>query len=106
MRPLAVSGQKRSSALPDLPTIAEAGVPGYVFNTWYGLLTRAGTPKAIIDRLNTAARETLTNPELAKKLSVAGLDPEPSSPQEFGKLVRSEIIKWRKVIKDAGITTR
>lgn len=106
VRPLAVSGQKRSSALPNLPTIAEAGVAGYVFNTWYGLLTRAGTPKARIDRLNAAARKTLTTPELAKKLAVAGLDPEPSSPEELGKLIRSEIAKWRKVIKDAGITTR
>lgn len=106
LRALAVSGAKRASALPDLPTIAEAGVPGYEFNTWYGLLTTAGTPKAVIDSLNAAARKALTTPELVSKLRTAGLDPQPNSPEEFGKLIRSEIEKWRKVIKDAGITTR
>jgi tripartite-type tricarboxylate transporter receptor subunit TctC len=59
----------------------------------------------IINRLNAAARKTLTTPELAKKLATAGLDPDPSSPEEFGKLIRSEIAKWRKVIKEAGITS-
>lgn len=103
LRPLAVSGSKRSSALPDLPPISEAGVPGYEFNTWYGLLAPAGTPKAIISRLNEAARKALTNPELQKKLRTAGLDPQPTTPEAFGKLIRTEIEKWREVIDEAGI---
>jgi tripartite-type tricarboxylate transporter receptor subunit TctC len=103
LRALAVSGSKRSASLPDLPVISEAGVPGYEFNTWYGLLAPAGTPKPVIKRLNEAARKALTNPDLAKKLQTAGLDPEPTTPEEFGKLIRSEIEKWRKVIKEAGI---
>lgn len=103
LRPLAVSGGKRSSTLPDLPTIAEAGVPGYEFNTWYGLLTAAGTPKAVVDRLNAAARKSLTAPDVVKKLQTAGLDPQPSTPDEFGQLIRAEIKKWREVIESAGI---
>lgn len=106
LRPLAVSSSKRSSTLPDLPTIAEAGVPGYEFNTWYGLLTTAGTPKAVVQRLNAAARKALNTPDIAKKLRTAGLDPQPTSPEDFGKLIRSEIAKWRKVIQDASITIR
>ncbi|HJQ62880.1 MAG TPA: tripartite tricarboxylate transporter substrate-binding protein, partial [Burkholderiales bacterium] len=103
LRPLAVSGSKRSSALPDLPPISEAGVPGYEFNTWYGLLAPAGTPKAIINRLNEAARKALTDPELQKKLRTAGLDPQPTTPEGFGKLILSEIEKWHDVIEEAGI---
>lgn len=106
VRALAVSGSKRSPALPDLPTVAEAGIPGYEFNTWYGLLTRAGTPKAVIAKLNQAARAALTNPDLSKKLQATGLDPEPTTPEEFGTLISSEIAKWRKVIDEAGITKR
>lgn len=103
IRPLAVSGGKRSSSLPDLPPISEAGVPGYEFNTWYGLLAPAGTPKAVIARLNEAARKALTTPALRQKLQTAGLDPEPTTPEEFGKLIRSEIDKWRRVVQEAGI---
>ena len=106
LRALAVTSGKRASTLPDLPTIAEAGVPGYEFNTWYGLLTTAGTPKAVIDRLNAAARKALTTPDIARKLQTAGLDPQPTSPEGFRKLIQSEIEKWRKVIKEAGITIR
>lgn len=106
VRALAVSGSKRSSALPDLPTVAEAGIPGYEFNTWYGLLTRAGTPKDVIARLNQAMHKALNDPELRGKLQTTGLDPDPGTPEEFGKLIRSEIVKWRKVIEKAGITKR
>jgi tripartite-type tricarboxylate transporter receptor subunit TctC len=106
IRPLAVSGSKRSSALPALPTIAEAGVPGYEFNTWYGVLTRAGTPKAIIAKLNQAMVKALSSPDLQKKLQTTGLDPQPTTPQGFRKLISSEISKWREVIAKAGITKR
>lgn len=103
VRPLAVSGAKRSSVLPDLPTIAESGVPGYEFSTWFGLLAPAGTPKAHIERLNQATVKALRSPELIKRLQRAGMEPQPTSPAEFGKLIRSETAKWRKVIEQAGI---
>lgn len=103
VRALAVSSAKRSSALPDLPTIAEAGVPGYEFTTWYGLLAPAGTPKPIIERLNQAVVKALNAPELRQKLQLAGMDAEPTSPDEFAVLIRSEIDKWRKVIEQANI---
>jgi tripartite-type tricarboxylate transporter receptor subunit TctC len=106
LRALAVTSAKRASTLPDLPTIAEAGVPGYEFNTWYGLLTTAGTPKTIIDRLNAAARKALTTPDITGKLQKAGLDPQPTSTDGFRRLIQSEIEKWRKVINEAGITIR
>ena len=105
VRALAVSGAKRSSALPDLPTIAQAGVPGYEFSTWFGLLAPAGTPKAYIARLNEATMKALRSPELVKKLQTAGMEPQPTTPEEFAALIRSEIVKWRKVIKEADIPT-
>lgn len=103
VRPLAVSGAKRSSVLPDLPTIAEAGVKGFEFSTWFGLLAPAGTPKAHIERLNQATVKALRSPELIKRLQRAGMEPEPTTPDGFGKLIRSEIAKWRKVIEQADI---
>jgi len=103
LRRLGVSSSKRSPVLPDLPTIAEAGVPGYEFSTWYGLLAPAKTPKAIIARLNAAAVHGLKDPKLREKLLATGLDPQPSSPEKFTELIRSETARWRKVIEEAGI---
>jgi tripartite-type tricarboxylate transporter receptor subunit TctC len=103
LRPLGVSSRKRTPVLPDLPTIAEAGVPGYQFSTWYGLLAAAKTPKPIIARLNAAAVKGLKDPKLREKLLATGLDPQPSTPEEFAKLIRSETARWRKVIEEAGI---
>jgi tripartite-type tricarboxylate transporter receptor subunit TctC len=99
---IAVSGAKPSAALPGLPTIGET-VPGYEFTTWYGLLAPAGTPGAIIARLNRAALTALRMPEYARKLEKAGLDPEPSTPAEFARLIRSEIDRWQKVIETSHI---
>lgn len=103
VKPLGVSGAKRSTALPKLPTIAESGVPGYEFNTWYGLLAPAGTPKQAIARLNQATMKALQGADLRAKLQKTGLDPQPTSPEEFGKLIGSEIEKWGDVIESAGI---
>ncbi|HYC46664.1 MAG TPA: tripartite tricarboxylate transporter substrate binding protein [Burkholderiales bacterium] len=105
VRVLAVSSGKRSSVLPDVPTIAESGVPGFEFSTWFGLLAPAGTPKARIERLNQATVQVLRSPDLIKKLRAAGMEPAPTTPEEFGALIRSDIPKWRKVIKEAGIPT-
>ena len=106
LRALGVTSAKRSPALPDLPTIAESGVPGFSFEAWYALLTTAGTPKPVIDRINAAARKALESPEVARKLQAAGLDPEASSPDGFGTMLRAEIEKWKKVVTEAGITAQ
>ena len=103
LRALGVSSAKRSSALPDLPTIAEAGVPGYEFSTWYGVLAPAGTPKPIIAKINSAMVRGLNAPDLRDKLRSQGMDTQPGTPEEFGNLIRSEIKKWGDVIKSAGI---
>lgn len=103
LRPLGVSSSKRSPVLPDLPTIAEAGVPGYEFSTWYGVLAPAKTPKPVIARLNAAVVKALKDPSLRAKLLATGLDPQPSTPEEFARLIRSETARWRKVIEQAGI---
>ncbi|MBI1964727.1 MAG: tripartite tricarboxylate transporter substrate binding protein [Betaproteobacteria bacterium] len=104
LRALGVSSAKRSPTLPELPTIAESGVPGYEFSTWFGLLAPAGTPKAIITRLNQATVKGLNASDLREKLQSQGVDPQPTTPAEFGKLLRSEIKRWREVIEWAGIT--
>jgi len=103
VRALAVSGAARDATLPDLPTIAEAGVPGYEYTTWYGVLATGRTPAAIIERLNQAMVAALKEPDTAGKLQKTGLEPTPTTPREFGKLIAVEIAKWRKVVQDAGI---
>ncbi|MGW8182333.1 MAG: Bug family tripartite tricarboxylate transporter substrate binding protein [Burkholderiales bacterium] len=104
LRGLALSGRNRSPVLPDMPTIAESGVPGYHFSTWYGVLVQAKTPKAVIARLNEAVVKSLGPGETRDKLQAAGLDPQSSTPEVFRKLIQSETAKWRKVIESAGIT--
>jgi len=103
MRALAVSTAKRSSAVPDLPTIAEAGVPGYDSGAWFGLLAPAGTPGAIVNQLSTETARILKQPEVNKRISELGAEPVGSTPEEFTALIKSEILKWAKVIKDANV---
>jgi hypothetical protein len=103
VRALAVSSSERSSVLPDLPTIAEAGVPGFEHSTWFGLLAPAGTPTAIITRLNQTTVKALSQPELRKRLAQAGMEAKATTPQEFGSLIRTEIDKWAKVIAASGV---
>jgi tripartite-type tricarboxylate transporter receptor subunit TctC len=103
MRALAVSTAKRSSAVPDLPTIAEAGVPGYDSGAWFGLLAPAGTPRAIVNQLSAETARILKQPEVNKRISELGAEPVGSTPEEFTALIKSEILKWAKVIKDANV---
>lgn len=103
IRALAVSTAKRSSALPDLPTIAEAGVPGYEAGAWFGLLAPAGTPKAIVAQLSAESARILKLPDVSKRISELGAEPVGSTPEEFAALIQSEIAKWAKVIKDANV---
>lgn len=104
LRGLGLTGRRRSATLPDMPTIAEAGVAGYEFSTWYGLLAPAGTPNAVIARLNQATVKGLGPGPTSGNLESQGLDPQSSTPEAFRELIRSEIVKWAKVIESAGIT--
>ena len=103
MRALAVSGAKRSAAAPEVPTVAEAGVPGYAFDVWYGMLYPAGTPRAIVGKANASINDVLKSPALAQRFAAVGLEPAGSTPEAFAKLIRSEMAKWRKVVKEANI---
>ena len=100
---LAVSGAKRSPAAPDIPTVIESGIPGYVFDVWYGMLLPGRTPAAIVNKLNTEMNRALQNPSVAQRFAAAGLDVAGSSPEEFRKQIREEIVKWRKVVAAANI---
>src|SRR5258706_79172 len=103
LAPVAVTSARRSPALPDIPTIAESGVPGYEASTWYGLLAPAHTPAAAIARLHQATAKLLADAALREKLAGQGFEPTGDSPEEFGAYIKSEIAKWGKVIRDAGI---
>jgi tripartite-type tricarboxylate transporter receptor subunit TctC len=99
---IAVTTAKRSSLLPELPTISEAGLAGFDANNWYGLVAPAKTPRAIIDQLNTEVTKILTMPDVRTTLFNQGLDPAPGTPEEFGAYIKSERAKWAKVIKESG----
>ncbi|MES2186942.1 MAG: tripartite tricarboxylate transporter substrate binding protein [Pseudomonadota bacterium] len=103
LKALAVTSDKRSAAQPDLPTISESGLPGYSATTWYGLYAPKGTPAAIVNRLNHEVVEILKEPELRKKMIAQGLEPAGGTPQEFATFIHSEIGKWGKVARNAGI---
>ena len=104
VRALAVTTIKRSTVLPELPTVAESGLPGYEADNWYGVVTTAGTPRAIIDRLNAEISRALLSPDVKQLLFIQGLEVRTSTPAEFGAYMKTEFDKWAKVIKDAGIT--
>jgi len=103
LRALAISGSKRSAAAPELPTVAEAGMPGFEASTWFGILAPAGTPKDIIVRFNGEVRKILQMPDVLERLKAQGAEPIGSTPEEFRNYIKSELIKWEKVVKAAGI---
>ena len=98
-----VTTAKRAPALPDVPTIAEAGVPGFNYGTWYGLLVPAGTPRAIVDKLNKVAVAQLHSADLQQRYQSQGMDPIPSTSAEFTARLKAETEKWAKVVRDAKI---
>jgi tripartite-type tricarboxylate transporter receptor subunit TctC len=104
LKALAVTTAKRSAVMPDLPTIAEAGVPGYEASNWYGIVAPVKVPTAIIQRLNAEIVQALNTPEAVAALLAQGLEAMPTTSQQFGAHMRAESAKWGKVIKDAGIT--
>ena len=104
VRALAVTTIRRSAVLPELPTIAESGLPGYEADNWYGVVTTAGTSRAIIEYLNVEIGRALLSAEVKQLLFTQGLEVRTSTAAEFGAYMKSEFEKWAKVIKDAGIT--
>jgi tripartite-type tricarboxylate transporter receptor subunit TctC len=102
LRPLAVTTAQRSSFFPEVPTMDEAGVKGYEFSTWYGLLVPAGTPKPIVDRLNAETGKALDSALVKDQFVGQGLEPASSTPQAFGAYLKSEVGKWGKVVKASG----
>lgn len=102
VRALGVTALKRSPALPDVPTIAESGVPGYEAITWNGVIAPAGTPRAIVQRLNAEINKFLSTPAGRDRLAAIGADPTPSTPEAFAALIKSENVKWADVIKRSG----
>jgi tripartite-type tricarboxylate transporter receptor subunit TctC len=106
LRALAVTTAERSpsASLSQVPTVAESGLPGYVADSWYGLFVPAGTPAAVIERLNAAAKKAVSTEAFRKRVESEGLVISAGSPDDFGKYVRGEELRWQKVIKSAGIT--
>ncbi|MBI4190594.1 MAG: tripartite tricarboxylate transporter substrate binding protein [Betaproteobacteria bacterium] len=103
LRAIAVTGLRRFSELPEIPTVSEAGVPGYAVNGWYGILAPAGTPRDIINKLNAEIAKAVQHPATKERYASMGVEPVTGSPQEFGALLRSETEKWSRVIKSAGV---
>ncbi|WP_050836081.1 tripartite tricarboxylate transporter substrate binding protein, partial [Bordetella pertussis] len=103
VRALAVTGKQRSQLLPEVPTIDEAGVAGYDVQTWYGIHAPAGTPAAVVDRLNQALVAVLSNAQVRAALVGQGYEVATSTPGEFSRMVRDDVAKWRKVVKEAKV---
>jgi tripartite-type tricarboxylate transporter receptor subunit TctC len=103
LRALASTGAKRSPALPELPTVAEAGVPGYEASLWYGLVGPSGIPADVVRRLNTEIVAVLSLPEIRDRLLKQGVDATPSTPESFSRLLVTDIDRWAQVIKRAGV---
>lgn len=103
LRAIAVTSKKRIKVLPELPTIAESGVPGYEMVGWFGMFAPAGTPKAIVEKLSAEVKPGLSQPDFAARLEAQGTEIVASSPDELGKLVKAELATWRKVVATAGL---
>ena len=105
LKAIAVSGESRLSALPQVPTFGEAGLPGFDVTGWYGLLAAAGTPKAIIDKQSTEIARILAMPDMREKISAQGMDPFIATPEKFAAMIREDLVKYAKIIKTANIKT-
>jgi tripartite-type tricarboxylate transporter receptor subunit TctC len=103
VRALAVTTSKRAAIAPEIPTMAEAGLPGYETSTWGGILAPAGTPKAVVAKLNTEMNRILALPDVKQRMTDAGIEVGGGTPQQFNDFIQSEMVKWAKVAKDAGI---
>jgi tripartite-type tricarboxylate transporter receptor subunit TctC len=104
MRALAVSGARRSPGFPELPTVAEAGVPGYEAGTWSGVIAPAGTPRPIVDKLNAAINRAIASTAFKERFAMIGDEPAGGTPEEFAELIRKDSAKWADVVKRSGVT--
>jgi tripartite-type tricarboxylate transporter receptor subunit TctC len=104
LRPIAVTTPNRSPAVPDVPTIAESGVPGYSATSWFGLLAPAGTPAPVMAKLHASILKALADPEAKKKLAEQGAEPHGEKPEQFAEFIRSETAKWGRTVKVSGAT--
>ena len=102
LRALAVTGTRRSPAFPAVPTFAETGVPGLDLSPWFGLLAPAGTPDAVVRRINADVAEVLRDKDLLEKFGAAGADPYTTTPEQFGRILQDDIQKWAQVVKASG----
>jgi tripartite-type tricarboxylate transporter receptor subunit TctC len=103
LRALAVSSAKRVPSMPNVPTVAESGVPGYEVVSWQAIFAPAGTPKAIVDRLHTEIAKILATPDMQDRLAKLGMQGADMSPEQLGAFQRAEVAKWATVIKEANI---
>jgi len=103
LRALALVAPQRAAALPEVPTVAEAGLPNFEVTTWYGILAPAGTPKAIVTRLNAELVKAMHAPDLKERLAAMATDPATSTPEEFADYIKREIAKWGEVVRQAGL---
>src|SRR6185295_15479884 len=103
VRGIAVTTLARSSAVPELPTIAESGLPGYDASTWGGILAPAGTPKDAVARLNVAINAAFKPEDVRTRLTGAGIEIQGGTPEQFGSVIKNEIDKWGRIVKEAGI---
>jgi len=103
LRPLAVTSSKRVKTLPDVPTLVEAGVPGYEIGSWQAIFAPAGTPKPIVQKLNTSIVGVLKMPDVQERLAGLGMDTVAGTPDELGQFQKAEVVKWSKIVKEANI---
>ena len=103
VRALAVTTAKRWPGAPDIPTVAESGVPGYEVSGWFGLLAPAGTPKEVLHKLQSAISDAVHSPEVAKQLRDLGAEPVANTPEVFAQEIKDDVEKWRKVVKATGV---
>ncbi|MFC5521822.1 tripartite tricarboxylate transporter substrate binding protein [Polaromonas jejuensis] len=102
LKAIAQTGARRSPAMPDVPTVAESGLPGFDVSVWNGLMAPAGTPKDVIAKLNAEIKRELESPEFKERLAAQGYEPAWSTPEQFGKLIASDIERWARVVKTSG----
>ena len=103
VRSLAVTGAKRAEVMPEIPTIAESGLPGYELTTWYGIMFPAGTPKEIVTRMNNEINRAISLPDVRERLAAVGAEPLGGTPEAYGAVIKSDVARFTKLVKDAGI---
>jgi tripartite-type tricarboxylate transporter receptor subunit TctC len=103
LKTIAISSATRSAAMPQVPTVAESGYPDYEATTWYGVLAPAGTPRVILQKLNTHVTAAVNDPKIQQRIASLGAVPDPTTLEEFAAYIKSEETKWAKVVKGAGV---